>query len=145
MSAIHWNDPFRALLRLQEEVEQALFRPLGWELRAAGRGSHPPLNVFRDEQGLVVHVEVPGYKPADLGVEANGRMLVISGKRVEPEPAAGSFHRRERRGGEFKRTLELPRELDPSRAEATSRDGILTIRVPLREESRPRRIDVQAY
>jgi HSP20 family protein len=129
---------------LQDELERTLFRPLGWEVRASGRGTHPPLSVFRDEQGCVVHVEVPGYKPSDLSVESHGQLLAITGKRVEPEPAAGSFHRRERRGGEFKRTLELPRELDPSRAEATSRDGILTIRIPLREESRPRRIDVRA-
>jgi HSP20 family protein len=147
MSSIQWSrdlDPVGALMRLQEELGRTFFRPLGWDLGPSGRGVHPPVNVFQDEQGAyVVHVEVPGYKPSDLSIESRGQTLVISGKREE-QALAGGIHRRERRGGEFSRSLQLPRELDPSRAEASSSNGILTIRVPVREESRPRRIDVRA-
>ena len=147
MSSIQWKremDPVSALLRLQEDLSRTFFRPLGWDLGPSGRGVQPAVNVFQDEQGYVVHVEVPGYKTSELSIEARGQTLRIHGKREEKPPAEGSFHRRERRGGEFSRALQLPRELDPSRAEASSQNGILTIRVPLREESRPRRIDVRA-
>lgn len=148
MSSIQWGrdiDPVGALLRLQEELGRTHFRPLGWDLGPSGRGVHPPVNVFQDEQGeYVIHVEVPGYKPTELSIESRGQTLTISGKREETVPTSGSFHRRERKGGEFSRSLQLPREQDPSRAEAASSNGILTIRVPVREESRPRRIDVRA-
>ena len=148
MSSIQWSrdlDPVGALLRLQEDLGRTYFRPLGWDLGPSGRGVHPPVNVFQDEQGgYVIHVEVPGYKPSELTIESRGQTLTISGKREETVPASGSFHRRERKGGEFSRSLQLPREQDPSRAEAASSNGILTIRVPVREDSRPRRIDVRA-
>jgi HSP20 family protein len=138
-------DPVGALLRLQEELGRTFFRPLGWDLGPSGRGVHPPVNVFRDEDGAyVIHVEVPGYRSSELSVESRGQTLTISGKREETEPAEGSYHRRERRGGEFSRSLQLPAEQDPSRALASSANGILTIRVPAREETRPRRIDVRA-
>jgi HSP20 family protein len=134
-----------ALLRLQEELGRTFFRPLGWDLGPSGRGVHPPVNVFQDEAGgYVIHVEVPGYKSAELSLESRGQTLKISGKREEKEPASGSYHRRERRSREFSRSLQLPRELDPSQAQASASNGILTIRVPAREESRPRRIDVRA-
>jgi len=147
MSLIQWSgdlDPVSALLRLQEQLGRTLFRPTGWDLGPSGRGVHPPVNVFQDGEGYVIHVEVPAYRPAELVLESRGQTLTISGKREEQAPTAGSFHRRERRSGEFSRSLQLPRELDPSRAEAASSNGILTIRVPVREESRPRRIDVRA-
>jgi HSP20 family protein len=147
MASIQWSrdrDPVGSLLRLQEDLARTFFRPMGWDLGPSGRGAHPPVNVFQDEQGYVIHVEVPGYKPSDLALESRGQTLKISGKRQEDAPAAGSVHRRERRGGDFSRSLQLPRELDPARAQASSSNGILTIRVPVREESRPRRIDVRA-
>jgi HSP20 family protein len=147
MSSNPWSrdvDPFGALRRLQDDLSQTFFRPLGWDLGPSGRGVHPPVNVFQDERGYVIHVEVPGYKTSELSLEARGQTLRISGKRAEAPPAEGSFHRRERRVGEFSRALQLPRDLDPSRAEASAQNGILTVRVPLREESRPRRIDVRA-
>jgi HSP20 family protein len=138
-------DPVGALLRLQEELGRTFFRPLGWDLGPSGRGVHPPVNVFQDEQGgYVIHVEVPGYRSSELTLESRGQTLTISGKREETEPASGSYHRRERRGGEFSRSLQLPRDLDAARAQASASNGILTIRVPAREESRPRRIDVRA-
>jgi HSP20 family protein len=148
MSSIQWSrdlGPVGALLRLQEDLGRTFFRPLGWDLGPSGRGVHPPVNVFQDENGAyVIHVEAPGYKPAELSLESRGQTLTISGKREEKEPATGSFHRRERRAGEFSRSLQIPRELDPARAEASAANGVLTIRVPVREESRPRRIDVRA-
>lgn len=147
MSSIQWRrelDPVGARLRLQEELGRTFFRPLGWDLGPSGSGVHPPVNVFQDpDGGYIIHLEVPGYKSAELSLESRGQTLVISGKRDETAPS-GSFHRRERRGREFSRSLQLPRELDPARAQASASNGILSIRVPAREESRPRRIEVRA-
>ncbi len=133
----------RDLPRLQEDLERTFFRPVGWDPGPSGRGVHPPVNVFRDDEGFVIHVEVPGYRPEDLSLETRDQTLKIHGKRGEEAPE-GSYHRRERSAGEFSRSLQLPRELDPARAGASCKNGVLTVRVPLREEVRPRQIEVRA-
>ena len=56
----------------------------------------------------------------------------------------GSFHRRERSVGEFSRSVQLPADVDVSRAEASCKHGILTVRIPKKEEAKPRQIAVLA-
>ena len=139
-----WDrDPVDALLRLQDRLELVFERPLGLELGLSGRGATPPVNVFRDDDGLVIRAEVPGFSPEAIGVEGRSQDLVISGKRETAPPAGASSHRRERAHGEFSRSLHVPREFDAARAAATCKNGILTIRIPLREEVRPRQIEVK--
>jgi HSP20 family protein len=136
-------DPVNGLLTLQQELERAWQRPFdSWS--ASGHGVFPPVNVFNDPDGYVVKVEVPGIAPDKLKVEGHGRTLTISGSRDFETPQGGSFHRRERRGGEFSRSLQLPDDLDLGRTEASHKHGVLTIRVPKREEAKPRQINVKA-
>ncbi len=140
-----WDrDPFYGIQRLQNELERVFERPFG-DLGLSGRGAHPPVNVFREDQGLVVRLEVPGFAPEDLNIEARNQRLVISGKRAAAERTGASFHRRERWSGEFSRALQIPREYELERAEAGCQDGVLTVRVPLREEVKPRQIEVVAH
>lgn len=136
-------DPFDALLRLQEEIERAFERPgtAAWGL--SGRGAFPPVNVFRGRDGYVARFEVPGLGPEALSIETQGRTLTVSGKREPREVADGGLHRRECWSGEFARSVQLPEDADLAAASAECRDGILTVRVPQREEARPRRIDVR--
>jgi len=68
----------------------------------------------------------------------------VSGKREETPPNEGSYHRRERGCGQFSRSLQLPPDLDVSRAEATYKHGILTVRIPKKEEAKPRQITIKA-
>jgi HSP20 family protein len=137
-------DPFEGLLELQRELERVFESPLGFDLGLSGRGVYPLANVFTDREGCVLRLEVPGVDPADLKVEAHGRTLTISGKRDAKLPGPGSYHRRERGMGEFSRSLQLPADYDLGRAEATYKHGMLTIRVPKKEEAKPRQIDVKA-
>ncbi len=138
-------EPFDALRRLQDELEQALEREVGWfALGPSGRGVFPPVNVFGGKDETALRVELPGVAQESIKVESNGDTLTISAKRDVPHPAQGSFHRRERWSGEFSRSLRLPPELDPSRAAASHKNGVLTIRVPRREEAKPRQIAIQA-
>ena len=102
MSLIRFHrglDPVNALLRLQQDLERTFFRPHGWDLGPSGRGVHPPVNAFEGDDGFVIHVEVPGYRPEDLTLESRDQTLTISGKRADEVPESGSYHRRERRGG----------------------------------------------
>jgi HSP20 family protein len=137
-------DPVGALLSLQRELGRALESPFGFDLGPSGRGVYPPMNVFSDREGFVLRMEVPGVAPENLKIETNGRTLTVSGKREIKTPENGSFHRRERGSGEFSRSLQLPSELDLSRAEALCKHGILTIRVPKKEEAKARQITVHA-
>jgi len=136
-------DPVTGLLTLQRELERAFQSPFG-SLGPSGRGVFPPVNVFSDRDGYVVKVEVPGIAPDQLAIEGNGRTLTISGTRDVAAPKGGAFHRRERGAGQFSRSLQLPEDLDVGAAQASCKHGVLTIRIPKREEAKPRQINVQA-
>jgi HSP20 family protein len=137
-------DPVSGLLTLQRELERALQNPLGLDLGISDRGVFPPTNIFRDAEGYFVRLEVPGVAPEQLKIETQGATLTVSGKREMTSPAGGGFHRRERGAGEFSRSLQLPDDLDVERAQASCKNGILTIRIPKKEEAKPRQISVQA-
>ena len=137
-------DPVSGLLALQRELDRVFDKPFGIDLGPSGRGVFPPVNVFADRDGYVVKLEVPGVAPEHVTIEAEGRTLTVSGKREDAPPQGSSFHRRERGYGQFSRSLQLPADLDASRAEATYKHGILTVRVPKKEEAKPRQISINA-
>jgi HSP20 family protein len=137
-------DPVDALLALQRELSSTFERPFGLDLGPSGRGVYPAINVFTDREGYVLRMEVPGVAPDGLEIETQGRTLRVSGKRDIKPPGEGSFHRRERAGGEFSRSLQLPADLDVARAQASCKHGMLTIRIPKSEEAKPRQISVNA-
>lgn len=137
-------DPFNALLSLQQEIERAFDQPHGFGLGLSGRGAFPPVNVFRGTDGYVARFEVPGLASQDIGIEAHGRTLQVSGKREPRTAPEGSLHRRECWSGEFARSVQFPEDADLARASAECRNGVLTVRVPHREEAQPRRIEVRA-
>ncbi len=137
-------DPVSGLLTLQRELERVFDKPFGIDLGPSGRGVFPSVNVFTDRDGYLVKVEIPGIAPDKVEIEAEGRTLTISGSRDDAPPAEGSFHRRERGAGRFSRSLQLPADLDASRAEASYKLGVLTVRVPKKEEAKPRQITIKA-
>ena len=138
------RDPVSGLLDLQRQLDRVFESSPGFGFGLSGRGVYPPVNIFSDKEGYVVRVEIPGVAPDQLTIETHGRTLMIAGKRDVAAPAGGGFHRRERNSGEFSRSLQLPEDLDPSRAEASHKLGILTIRIPKKEEAKPRQIAVKA-
>jgi len=137
-------DPVSGLLDLQRALERAFENPLGLDLGVSGRGVFPPVNIFSDRNGVVVRVEVPGVAPEKLSIETQGRTLTIAGTREVQAPEGGAFHRRERGSGQFSRSLQLPEDLDVGRTDAAYKHGILTLRIPKREEAKPRQITVKA-
>jgi HSP20 family protein len=137
-------DPVSGLLTLQRELERAFQHPAGGA-GPSGSGVFPAVNVFSDPAGYVLKVEVPGIAPDQLTVEGRGRTLTISGKRDAQVPqSTGAFHRRERGAGQFSRSLQLPEDLDVIRAEASCKQGVLTVRIPKKEDAKPRQISIKA-
>lgn len=137
-------NPFARLLQLQDELERSFRQPAGgFSSGLLGRGAFPPANILRDKDGCVVRLEVPGLQAGELSIESQGQTLTVSGKRSN-EGAPGTLHRNERWSGEFRRSIELPRDLAPAEATAEYRNGVLSIRVPVRAEAKPQQITVKA-
>lgn len=138
-------DPVNALFRLQEELQRAFESPNGLGLGLLGRGVYPPVNIFRAGDDVVIRMEVPGFTAESLSIESLGQTLTVSGKPpAESQAAQGGYHRREREAKEFSRSIQLPREVDSARASAQYKHGVLTVRVPAREEAKARQISVQS-
>jgi len=137
------SDPVSGLLDLQRELDRFFQNPMGLDLGVSSRGVFPAVNIFSDKDGYIARLEVPGVSPEQINIESHGRTLTISGKREVVTPEGGSFHRRERESGAFSRSLQLPDDLDPGRAEASYKHGILTVRVPKKEDAKPRQITVK--
>ena len=138
-------DPVSGLLTLQRELDRAFENPFpAFNLGVSGRGVFPPMSIFSDQEGYVIRLEVPGVAPEQITIEGQGRTLTVAGKRDGAAPESASFHRRERGTGAFSRSIQLPDDLDVTRAEAAYKHGILTVRVPKKEEARPRQISVKA-
>lgn len=111
----------------------------------AGVQMFPLVNVTQDSDNFYVRAELPGVKAADLSVSIVDNKLSISGKRELPaEGEKVSYHRREREGGSFSRSIALPSPVDREGVEAQFENGLLTIVIPLAEETKPRQIPVKA-
>ena len=80
---------------------------------------------------IVVRVEVPGMEKEDCHISIRGNMLYLSGeKRFERESQDSTYHVMERAYGSFERAIALPRNVDAEHAQATYKNGVLTVRLP---------------
>jgi len=137
-------DPFGGLLGLQDALDRLLQNPnLGINLGLSGASVFPALNFFIDEDGVVVRAEVPGIPADKINVSVEPRRLTISGESAPAQRDKGSYHRRERRFGQFSRSVQLPEELDAEKASAECKNGLLTVRIPKTPAAKPRKISVQ--
>jgi HSP20 family protein len=110
-----------------------------------GREFVPTLNVSESEAAYEVTVDLPGLKPEDVSVEVHENQLTISGKRAfEQEEKGSTFHRIERRSGEFRRVIALPAAVDEAKISADYQQGVLKVTLPKSEKVRPTRIAVNA-
>lgn len=108
----------------------------------AKRRAFPRLNAWESEGFLSVEAELPGLTMEDISLSILGSELSIKGKRSAPEADKARFHRRERREGEFMRIVSLPYEVTADTAEASLRDGVLTIQLPKAASAKPKKISV---
>jgi HSP20 family protein len=97
------------------------------------------LKTDADEFGYSVRLELPGVAPERVKVETRDHVLSIV---VETEHVAEDETSESESRVEFSRTIRLPNDADPARAEATHRYGVLTLCIPKREEAQPRQIPI---
>ncbi len=137
------NTPLVPFRRMQREFEE-LARELGSAF-GAGEDAFPAINVADHGETLTAEVELPGMKLDDIDVSVERSYLTIKGQRkFETKKDDAVWHRRERRETQFARTIELPCDVEADKAEATLRDGVLTVRLPKTAAAQTRRISVKA-
>ena len=105
----------------------------------------PAIDVFEKDGKLHVQAELPGMKPEDIEIEVTGEGLTISGeKKDEREVKEDNYYRAERSYGRFRREIVLPAGTDTGLVQASFKDGVLKVEVPLKtpEETR-KKIEVR--
>ena len=101
----------------------------------------PPVDIYEDEQGLVVVADLPGVEPGALDVRVEQGVLTIQG-RTQALATGTPLHREYELPGFF-RQFQLPEEIDTGRIAAALTQGVLTLRLPRAAPAPPRRIDVR--
>ncbi|MFY9263841.1 MAG: Hsp20/alpha crystallin family protein [Solirubrobacterales bacterium] len=121
------------LLDLSEfrSLIEPLFSDVEAQLGVSQRWS-PAIDVVRRDKSVQVRADVPGIKPEDVKIEIEHDTLTLSGHVEEKvEKKEGRFIRRERRYGSFARSIALPPNIDREAIDATCKDGVLTIDIPM--------------
>jgi HSP20 family protein len=104
-----------------------------WRFHAAGRNPvMPALDVFEKDGKLQINAELPGMQEKDIEIEVTGDTLTISGeKRDEREVKEDNYYRSERSYGSFRRQVALPAGADTDKVDATFKDGVLKVVIPV--------------
>jgi len=104
----------------------------------------PPVDIYQTrEHELVLNAELPDMSREDIDINIENFVLTIKGEKKAAADVKGEqFHHVERRYGAFTRSFSLPQTVDPNRVTAEYKQGVLTVRLPLRDEAKPRSIKV---
>jgi len=137
-----WN-PWREMNRLRREFDQLLHSD--WMPLAQRPVDFPAFNAWEDEKGLVLSAELPGVDASQFDVAVEKDSITVSGQRAaDPAGAAHqNYVRRERWFEPFKRTIELPFDVNAEKCEATYEKGVLTIRLERAPELQPKKLTVK--
>lgn len=139
-------DPFRELAAMQDRMSR-LFGDVYLRDEDTGfRGSWTPaVDIFESEShDLVLKAELPGMSREDIEVSVENSTLVLKGtKKFDAEVKDEQYRRIERSYGTFHRSFTLPNTVDGSKVTAEFRNGVLTVKLPFREEAKPRTINVE--
>ncbi len=135
-----WNNPDRALAALNDEMDRLVNGVAG---NAWSYGLAPAADVLENEGEYRVLLDLPGIDPAAIQLRVEKDVLTVQVDRKQPQPAAGeTVHRSERAFGTFFRSFTLPRGVNAAAVEATYEQGVLTAKLPKREEAKARTIQV---
>jgi HSP20 family protein len=128
----------------QSPFNPSLFDRLGPLAVPATSGFAAPYDVYRFEDRVEVHMDLPGVDPAGIDITVEGRDLTISGRREAPDVAEATVVSAGRRFGAFERRLHLGRALSDEGITADYSNGVLTLAVPVAEMAKPRKVLVGA-
>ncbi len=143
------TDPFLMMRRQMNRLFDDVFGDFALPSFDGSGGrqmASPKINVSETDKELQITAELPGVKPDDLEVMVDEDSLTIRGEikqEREDQDKDRNYHVRERIEGVFSRTLPLPFRADPSKVQASFRDGVLTITMPKPEQAQQSRQRIQ--
>jgi HSP20 family protein len=149
MAIVRWSDPFREFAQLQERINRVFNDAYRSDegLMTSGTWA-PPVDIYQNgDHEVVIKAELPDMSREDIDITVDKGTLTIKGeKKLAQDITEEQFHRIERRYGTFSRSFSLPQTVDTTKVGADYKNGVLTVRLPLREEAKPRsvKIDVAA-
>lgn len=140
MALVRWN-PIGTLAGMEIDRLNRMFSEL--ESEAFNQAWVPAVDIYEtDTHEVVIKAELPDVKKEDIGVSVENNVLTLTGERKPEQSKREQFQRVERRFGSFSRSFTLPTSVDAGQIAASYKDGVLTIRLPRREEAKPRQITV---
>lgn len=158
---VHWDRPFnipvrqrnrlgRSLMSLQEDMNslfQSFFGESGMPVwPSSGYESFPSIDIIENDKDFRIKAELAGMNPEDVEVSVTDGFLMIKGeKKEEKEEKGENYLRRESSFGSFQRTVALPETADTANAEASFKNGILSIDVPKKAEAieKPKKLQIK--
>ncbi len=146
MAIIRW-DPFRDLMTLRDRMnrlfEDVFTSARGEEKDLISGSWTPAVDIYEDENQLVLTAEVPGIDEKDIEIKLEDNTLSIQGERkMEKETKEENYHRIERAYGSFYRSFTLPNYIDQDKIQAEHENGILKITMPKKPELKPRKVKI---
>jgi len=145
-SNIYSENPLMAQFRrMEEELDEIFGSATPWTggIRSLPPGTFPAINVGGTEDSVTVYLFAPGIDAKKLDISIQQNVLAVSGEREVPRADEATYYRQERFGGEFRRVISLPDDVDPDKVDASYRDGIVQITVRRRESAKPRQIAIR--
>lgn len=139
------QDVYSNLTRLSRLMDEAFGAfPAAQNGDAVGSSWTPNVDIREDKEHLTITMDVPGVRPEDVKISLENQVLTIAGEKQSLQQEKDErWHRWERHYGRFERTFTLPSTVDAERIEATSDNGVLTVRLPKVEKAKPREIQVK--
>src|ERR1700722_304497 len=144
MSTIARLEPFRGFSTLQDQVN----RLFNQSFHAQGEESAlttwaPAVDIYETPNELVVKADLPDVDEKEIDVRVENNLLTIRGERkFEKSVSEESYLRVERTYGAFSRSFSLPNTVNAEAIGAEYKNGVLTVNLPKREESKPRQVKV---
>jgi HSP20 family protein len=139
-------DPFRELAAMQDRMARLFGDTYRRDEDTGFRGTWTPaVDIFEsDNHDLVLKSELPGMSREDIEVSVENSTLVLKGvKKFDAEVKEEQYRRIERSYGTFHRSFTLPNTVDATKVTAEFKNGVLTVKLPFREEAKPRTINVE--
>ncbi len=139
------NDPsqqvYSGLSRLNRLMDEAL---AGFDGEPVGSAWTPTCDIREDREHVTITMDIPGVRPEAVKVSLENQVLTIRGEKEQMEERKDErWHRYERSYGSFERSFTLPTSVDAEKIEATTDNGVLTVRIPKTENARPREIPIR--
>jgi HSP20 family protein len=145
MAIVRWTDPIREFAQLQDRINRAFTHAYGNDEGLMSSGTWvPPVDIYQNgNHEVVLTAELPDMSRNEIDLTVDSGTLTIRGeKKLSNEVKEEQFHRIERHYGAFSRSFSLPPTVDTGKVAADYKNGVLTIRIPMREEAKPRQIKV---